>query len=718
MPTTSLAAVLAAVALLAVAGPLAAEGQKTPTGPVFDVPRLEKIVIDGKADDWKDAGFRVDVLVPLHGRPKPVSDLDARARLGWNAKGLLLLLEVRDDQWIEAEGADLLWQADGIELYLAPAVGDANVCQWVIAPGMAPGRKGPRWHLHDHRKDAKLKKLPAAVDVARTKAAQGYTLEALLPWSALAIEPAVGREVGFQFWVNDVDREDDLNPYHGLWFPGVGVFMDTTKMQRLRLAESPSPPADVRITGRHDMHRLKTAFELAARPDAAGKEAQVVHVATGDVLAETRLSPEAGGYALARVRVPLPASGKPYDRVGVRVGGRVVDECSLGGVDQQRRRAWERARIVFRPFVFGGKRLPEPDFERPVYVEQLVGDWAFRTSYYDANYNEVTTADRPGRYGAIVEVTCEQAEPRTAFLTLYRTPEPVNWWQAEVAAELELPAAFGVASQVLETRDHAVGEQLKWTMHEAVSRDEGLAVLLAGLHEAAAGEPDVDRTAPWAKNNWWWHGLRKKTGRLQPLPYAVHLPDGATVGGKKTFPTALFLHGSGERGFDPNRMLNRIFCKHVRDNKLPMIVILPVCPKGQWWSTPKLKDLIDEVFARYPVDRDRFYLTGLSMGGYGSWSLVAEYPDLFAAVAPICGGGDPRDVARYKHVPIWVFHGDADGAVPVQRSREMVEALEAVGGNVTYTEYPGVGHASWVPTYKNPELYKWLLARRRGKAKD
>ena len=117
--------------------------------------------------------------------------------------------------------------------------------------------------------------------------------------------------------------------------------------------------------------------------------------------------------------------------------------------------------------------------------------------------------------------------------------------------------------------------------------------------------------------------------------------------------------------------------------------------------------------ARYRVDEDRVYVTGLSMGGFGTWSLLALHPDRFAAAAPICGGGTPRLACRAGRLPIWVFHGADDPTVPLRRSEEMVDALAACGGDVRFTVYPNTGHDSWTKTYDDPAFFDWLLEHRR-----
>jgi predicted peptidase len=197
--------------------------------------------------------------------------------------------------------------------------------------------------------------------------------------------------------------------------------------------------------------------------------------------------------------------------------------------------------------------------------------------------------------------------------------------------------------------------------------------------------------------------------------YLLFLPEEYGRNEKK-WPLILFLHGAGERGNDLEKVKVHGPPKIVEQDKtFPFIVVSPQCPEGYTW-TDKMDSLIailDEVIARYDVDPSRIYLTGLSMGGFGSWELACAYPNRFAAVIPICGGGQSWRVCSLKNVPVWAFHGAKDSVVPIARSEEMVNALKKCGGNVKFTVYPEADHDSWTETYKNPELYKWLLGQKR-----
>jgi len=195
--------------------------------------------------------------------------------------------------------------------------------------------------------------------------------------------------------------------------------------------------------------------------------------------------------------------------------------------------------------------------------------------------------------------------------------------------------------------------------------------------------------------------------------YLLYLPKDYAKG-DKLWPTILFLHGAGERGDNLELVKKHGPPKIVEQNEnFPFIVVSPQCPKDGWWSNDVLIALLDEVVAKYRADPNRVYLTGLSMGGFGTWELAIEYPDRLAAIAPICGRGAPVRASRLKNLPVWVFHGAKDNLVPLKESEAMVNALRKVGADVKFTVYPEAGHDSWTETYNNPELYDWFLKHKR-----
>ena len=197
------------------------------------------------------------------------------------------------------------------------------------------------------------------------------------------------------------------------------------------------------------------------------------------------------------------------------------------------------------------------------------------------------------------------------------------------------------------------------------------------------------------------------------LKYLLYLPEGYDASSDKKWPLILFLHGAGESGDDLSRVKKHGPAKVVANKELPFIIVSPQSP-GRGWNPDTLDALLADVIAANKVDSDRVYLTGLSMGGYGTWALAAAHPERFAAIAPICGGGDPRSANRLKDLPIWVFHGAKDPTVPIAQSETMVKALKEAGADPKFTVYPEAGHDSWTVTYDNPEFYEWLLKHKRG----
>lgn len=208
------------------------------------------------------------------------------------------------------------------------------------------------------------------------------------------------------------------------------------------------------------------------------------------------------------------------------------------------------------------------------------------------------------------------------------------------------------------------------------------------------------------------------------LHYVTYLPSDYEARPDQRWPLMLFLHGAGERGNDLQRVAIHGPLKLVQaGTNFPFIIVAPQCPANERWAVEPLVRLLDHVEATCRVDTNRVYLTGLSMGGFGTWSLGLKYPQRFAALVPICGGGNyietflgsPADAEALRTLPIWAFHGGKDPVVPVAESERMVKAVRDRAGNqhVKLTIYPDALHDAWTETYNNPQLYEWLLAQKR-----
>ncbi len=223
------------------------------------------------------------------------------------------------------------------------------------------------------------------------------------------------------------------------------------------------------------------------------------------------------------------------------------------------------------------------------------------------------------------------------------------------------------------------------------------------------------------------------------LPYRVLLPKNYDK--TKAYPVVLFLHGAGERGRDNEKQLvhgSKLFLDSINREKFPAIVIFPQCAEDSYWSNVEIKrdtagirtfhfnlneeptsmmklllEFVKQLPRQYKIVENRFYVTGLSMGGMGTFEIVRRLPKRFAAALPICGGADPASAKQIKHLPWWIFHGDQDNVVPISHSETMVNALKAAGATVKFSVYPGVGHNSWDNAFAEPDYLQWMFSQRR-----
>lgn len=218
------------------------------------------------------------------------------------------------------------------------------------------------------------------------------------------------------------------------------------------------------------------------------------------------------------------------------------------------------------------------------------------------------------------------------------------------------------------------------------------------------------------------------------LPYRLLPPPVIEEG--QTYPLVIFLHGAGERGANNKDQLKHV-SKSFEEKRIraayPAFVLFPQLRKRNTWSNgvytselatvslenqagnylSAVMDVIDQLEEDHPIDPERIYIGGLSMGGFGTWDALSRWPWRFAAAFPICGAGDPSTVDRFAHIPIWVFHGEDDAVVPVEASRLMVDHLRNAGSKVIYTEFPKVNHNSWDPAFETRHLLDWLFAQER-----
>ena len=484
--------------------------------PVFDVPRLDDIVIDGLPRDWGPKnGLRLDLLVPVAGEAKSAADHCARARLGWNERGLLLMVRVRDDTWVEEADDARLHERDAVELFLAPSVGSEQLCHWVLGSGLDSDSGTVRWHFHDRRKGEAFRDLPARIVTAGTNTFDGFVFEAMLPWRALAIEPENGREVAFQIRVNDADGLTGEPLYRAAWYPSVTTETEHGHMHRLRLADRAGDGDRLRGTAAYDLERAQTRVTVLARSDLAGREVTVR--AGGSILAAVTLADVVDERAVGHARIALPPIGETYEQLSFALGPEEVDTVTLP--DLRRLRAQVLARLTPAPerCVFSESTFPRIGFTRPLWADAFLGPHTLETTYYDKDYKRAVRADVPGRYGAVVKMTLADGTVHRRFFTLFRQPEPaVNWETLHLRVPLALPGSLGIEQQALKKHGGTVSAFVQQQILASFSRDDSAAVLLAGLRETKATPTDsAYYTSPDQLDRRWWVGLKRRLYRFK-----------------------------------------------------------------------------------------------------------------------------------------------------------------------------------------------------------
>ena len=210
--------------------------------------------------------------------------------------------------------------------------------------------------------------------------------------------------------------------------------------------------------------------------------------------------------------------------------------------------------------------------------------------------------------------------------------------------------------------------------------------------------------------------VRNVHGRCEEVKYLVYYPEGYLS--KRPWPLLLYLHGSGQRGSDLNQLFGwGLPALIAKGKRVPMLVVSPQCRENRWWKSQMLLKLLDHVERRLPIDRDRIYVCGESMGGNGTWALSAAAPERFAAAVPVCGWGRFEDAERLRDLPIWTFHGGKDDVVPIEKNQDMVDAVRKEGGHIRFTVFPELGHGITEEVFCE-DLFTWLSQQRRRSSAD
>jgi predicted esterase len=676
---------LAVFALLPLLCALAAPEPPSAAGPV-DLPRVSS------ASEVGERGLPVVALSGAGAELKPYGRFGATARLAWSAQGLHAQVSVVDATPYEAPDAERLYEGDSVELFLAAPPGGpadaAGMVQLVVSPARDPAHPGVRRRYFDYRGAALKKAGPPAGGAYVRRTRDGYVVDLLLSWSNLGLSgpPAPGAVFGVRVGVND--GEAGRERARLVWVTPSGKAADFFAPPPVRLALVAGAGTGVPAAaawGDYD-DEGQTRVHVVAEPGLAGRTVRVA-TAAGKVRAEGTLRRD-GERAAASLSFPPPPPGAAAEgALTVTLDGAPlrpaapapvvlpdIAEYRRGlfrfGVTGEGRRDASQEWVVPAAkggAVFSGDRFPEFTYADPKRVERLLGPVAVKVAYYDAAGRPVERPSAPGRYGAVVTATAAAlGETATGYRTLFRRPD-------------------GVAP--------------------AADTDP---VSAAAALEKAPDAAKADRD--------WWHTLRKKLGNAIRYEYYVRLPAGYDADPARRWPVIFYLHGSGggdPANWDRTKVNDGPQGAAGRDPEhFPFVIVSLRSPGG--WHPPAVKDVMDEVEAKYRIDTAREYLTGFSMGGMGTWTVVYDQPARFAAIAPVgARTGDPARMPLLKGVAAWVFNGADDSTTTAADARAAVASLRAAntGAEVKYTEIPGAGHVeSLTAAYAGIALYDWFLS--------
>ncbi len=472
---------------------------------LFDAPQLDGITVDGTADDWSGRGLVVGIMTTPEGALRRPDDFDAAFRLAWDDRGLLLLVTVGDNAPVESEDINSLWQKDSIEAFVASEVGGPDYYQVVVAPGRTESHPDLRHKFYDFRKTEPKRDL--SVEVARSVMDARYVVEVLFPWANLPSAPKEGDEIGFQLFVNDADVAGGR--FQVQFYP-LSTAHSSSRMHRIRLASTAGPNRFAKAkSGFSSSGRVQ--LELTGVAELTGAE---LTVKSGSETLATAVFEDRAGRAGATILLPEVSGVHTYETITFHAHDELIGALRKAYTDKARARTLLETPIRFERYVFSTATFPECDFESPGVAKGLLGDYTVTTTFYDKHFNEAASAETPGRYGAVVEITTAHGEPLHRFTTLFRQPnldDDFGRFLSPGKASIILPEEYGIRPEVTEEYGNDLSGYLWNVFLDSLEQNSGSAALMAGLFEATpTGEPVRLNEGVYAKDRQWWVGLKRK----------------------------------------------------------------------------------------------------------------------------------------------------------------------------------------------------------------
>lgn len=645
-----------AIGLLLLASCCAAPaGRPGEPSPLFDIPRLDKIGIDGDSADWGAEGYYVD---DIRRYGAPAASTAISARLGWNRRGIVCLVQVTD-----GSGSG----AFAVEVSISARRGDPNILQWQMRPNTnSPSGLTPIFR--DLRRAPELKRLPAEIECAGQKGKPGekgattFTYEALIPWAGLGIIPAVNRETALQLTV--LDGNGGLR---NVWYQGKDLHPWPDHIQRIRLRDTPGIREVFHVTKFIPNPSAGTiGLGIVKRGNYdCGRKLRLLH--DDKVVAEA----EFGGGRLD-VQFPMPPLGDPYTNLVIDIGGEKLGRFELN-TDDLYFEGLDKRRLGFRQHIFSGDTFPGCDFTDANAARQILPDYEINTRYYDADCNEVAKPGKPGRYGAIVSYG-NKTVARKRYVTLYKLAGAYDGNQDPE----RLSQLTGITPDLARTFNGGIVEALQ-------RKNSAGAIVLALLRDRSTGAcASAFVSKPDAREKQWWTQLRSRLGEdatgFSPHPFAVMTPAGYKDQPEKKWGMILYCPGR-ENDLDgtwaslarsPGALLTW------KAEGCPFIVCIP---QSYWsYSPEELAGIIDIMAVQYRVDQHKIFAVGNDSDADAVRLLATRYPGRLAAAI-------------------------------LMQSNKVVKAADLSGTAGDKPEYSKRGRNAYLAEPPNPfskEGYEWL----------
>lgn len=509
---------------------MCAAGASASSSKLVEIPYLNGITINADPTDWGDQGYRIEMMGMMNANQwnRSAEDFLPTVRLGWDKRGIIALINVKDKNVKGSDDLPSLYLKDCVELWAGINGKEPSSYQLAVSPGANPADQKTLTYFWD-RRTSKEPRPTLTQESAFKLVPGGYIMEVLLPWKNLDISPSKGDEVGFQIVIDDCDSDNQsyADCAHAFWCAVPGNSANALgSMYSVKLSDKASTSMLATGAGEYRYSKL-TQVDVRVVPGFAGKT--IVLNAGKKQIGSAVIQDGADGWGKASIRIPMPKNNKSYTDPALYIDDAQVGIVQLSGDPSlARAKALDAANLHPDPYVFYGTEFPKCDFFQPILAEDILGPYDVKCSYYDSEYNLVTSAVKPGRYGVVIEaIPHNGGRSVKRFKTLFKQPTPFEWWDVNLDMTVKLPEQLGIDPSVAKDQSGPISEMFKWSLVSDISQGGGPAVVFAGLYETKPGTVITRYTDISARDRQWWVGLKRKiygTDKIYPNPIICPKP--------------------------------------------------------------------------------------------------------------------------------------------------------------------------------------------------